>query len=528
MPSIQSNLALAPQLPALPVAPRALAAPQAPAAQSAVRDQLQLSPTLRQRGPLAEQVVFLGLNDSSQEIASLKKQATLSVIQNQPLLNGLDLKTDAGIQSFVSSLKLSGHTSEQLSEYLRELEPEVRDEMAQVIQAWAPAERDQAIPARLVLSGHSTGRGIFGEGGRGSLSFEAFGKLAGILPKAAAQIEDIHIGACNTGFRVNSEIFQANFPQLKTFWAYVHTAPSQATGSPAHMRRWEKLTRGDTSALSREQAAQGFGVSSHPENIVVWTRENGYQSNEKAIRLSESELQQAVERYLSGEAESTNPGSGFLKEVYDQLQSVRGNTTDEKDLKRYDALIDRALKLRYYPQVASNFQSLFGPELKEVCKDLALNPVDFSKMGRREALLASTRLQTALKAQEAGEGLSPTQAKMQVLLAALDDLSPALMAEEWIEPLVDSQSEALRAKAAELKLEDVQANKVPVDNSWLDDFLRRMLEGGFGFPGFGGLGLDLDLGVRPAQPALNLRDLQGQPQQPLTMPVLGPNLNLPF
>ncbi|MGV3524041.1 MAG: hypothetical protein ACO1RX_07450 [Candidatus Sericytochromatia bacterium] len=490
-----SNLRVTAPLPALPPlpspGPARQSAPVPGTAQLAPRDVSRLSPQLRKTSPLNQQMVYLGLNGAEQEVSALTKQAgrhQVHVVANQPdgQLQGFDLTQENGIANFAASLQLSPAATAALTTYLTELDVNVRDEMAQLAQLWAPAERGETIPSRLVLSGHSTGRGIFGEKGRGRIEFAAFGHLAAILPQAAAQIEDIHLGGCNTGFRVNSEIFQANFPQLKTLWAYLHTAPSEATGSPAHLRRWESLTRGGADKLTRDQAARGFGAGSHPENIVVWSAAGGYQSSEKAVSMSEAELQQAVERYLSGEAESVSPGSGFLKEVYDQLQSVRGNSSDAESLKRHDALIDRSLKLRYYRNVASNFQAVFGPELRRVAQELGQSAPDFDRLSRREALLASQHLQRAITARHTSEtGVSPAQERARVLLAALDDLSPALMDETWIEPRLPAEFESLRSQSAGLRFEDVQAARIPAQTGWLDGWLQRYFQTGQGLPSLG-------------------------------------------
>lgn len=402
-------------------------------------------------------VVFIGLNPSAEAESAALKKATggklTEIKDSDGVVDGHDLKTDAGIEAFAKSLGLSEQASGELATLLKSLGLQMRDEMGQLAKLWAKGEQGGSIPSRLVLSGHSSGRSLFGENNRGTLGFEDLATLARIMPKAAAQIEDIHISGCNTGFRVNAEVFKQNFPGLKTFWAYTHTAPSAGTGSTAHLRRWEQLTRGRTDKLDREAFANDLGLRGG--NIAVWSAKGGYQSDEAKGKqeLSDEELVQVTERYLNGEMENDANGGAFLQEVYNQLQSKAGNAATPEDRKRYEQMIDRTLKLRYYEHVAQNFSQTFGPEVKAAYAELGLEAPDFSRLSRRQAVEAIERFEQAYgekfrpkfpHANDASEPAvaapSPTVERGRALLAAMRDLSPVLMDHEWIEPFTPAQS----------------------------------------------------------------------------------------
>jgi hypothetical protein len=111
------------------------------------------------------------------------------------------------------------------------------------------------------------------------------------LPRAAAQVEDLFLAACNTGHHETSlqpawkllHRFGPIFPNLQTAWAYEATAPSGGLAME-ELADWEHATRQASAkdrliALSRyrryEKPAHDKNGKRIPEGprSIVWTRE---------------------------------------------------------------------------------------------------------------------------------------------------------------------------------------------------------------------------------------------------------------
>ncbi len=176
--------------------------------------------------------------------------------------NVVDLSTKAGASAFAATLGLPAVQAEKVASVVLNASTGSRDELAQIAQVWAKAENDAQIPSRLVLSGHSAGTAIYdGDNHLGFLGFDSVKQLADALPKAAAQIEDVMISACNSGFdageggRARLSDWARHFPNLKTAWGYANESHSP-TGQQAvfHIMGWEAATRGRTTEVHGKQA----------------------------------------------------------------------------------------------------------------------------------------------------------------------------------------------------------------------------------------------------------------------------------
>ena len=97
-------------------------------------------------------------------------------------------------------------------------DPDAKDELAQLTKTWAKGERGEEIPSRLVLSGHSVGDGVWGDH-NGEIYRRDIADLAKAMPRAAAQVEDLHISGCYSGGQGDVDSWRGIFP-AKTVWAY--------------------------------------------------------------------------------------------------------------------------------------------------------------------------------------------------------------------------------------------------------------------------------------------------------------------
>src|SRR5262249_30757917 len=130
-----------------------------------------------------------------------------------------NLRDDADLQRFIALLGLPAKQSGEIAAAITSCSMAADDELASIAWNWAPAEKGLDIPRRLVLSGHSTGDALFGLY-NGVLKFDDFSALARAMPKAAAQVEDLHISGCYSGGAVNVARWRAIFPNVLTIWAY--------------------------------------------------------------------------------------------------------------------------------------------------------------------------------------------------------------------------------------------------------------------------------------------------------------------
>ncbi len=422
----------------------------------AVTDQAQTT-TRPEAGfePTNDNILFLGVTPAAgPESAALKKSlgaSKVNVIQDSPngVVDGYDLTTTSGVEGFTQSLNLPAEQQQQLSGVLLNVEPSMRDEFAQIAKVWAKGENGEAIPSRMVLSGHSNGKDIFGEEGRGAYSLDTLKSMAEVMPKAAAQIEDVHISGCNSGFKFNADRFQDAFPNLKTFWAYTGTAPSTGTNSAGHLRRWEQSTRGRVESLDRPQVSKGLGIRG--ENVSVWSAEKGYQANPDTMDSyhTDGDMFDQTQAYLNGDLElPPTSGAGPLFDLYEQLQRRQGSlSADAPERESVEGMTDRALKLRFYPKVSDNFQKVFAPNLQAVYGAVGMTPPDFATLSRKEALASMAHVKEAV-GQLPPEAAAAQQQNL-LLLDGFADLSPAMMGPEWIEPFTETQIQSHRSQVFE-------------------------------------------------------------------------------
>lgn len=440
--------------------------------------------------PTNDNILFLGVNPSATpESAALKKSlgaSKVTVIEDSPngMVDGYDLTTEAGVEGFTQSLNLPAEQQQQLSGVLLDVEPSMRDEFGHIAKLWAKGEHGEAVPSRIVLSGHSDGKDIFSEDGRGAYSLDTLKSMAEVMPKAAAQIEDVHISGCNSGFKFNADRFQDAFPNLKTFWAYTGTAPSTGTNSAGHLRRWEQSTRGHVEGLDRSQVSKGLGIRG--ENVSVWSAEKGYQANPKTMdsEHTDEDMFDQTQAYLNGDLDlPSTSGSGPVFELYEQLQRRQGAlSADAPQRESVEGMIDRTLKLRFYPKVSDNFQKVFAPNLQEVYGAVGMTPPDFATLDRKEALASIAQVKAAVSQ------LPPEAAEAQqqnlLLLEGFEDLSPAMMGPEWIEPFTETQIQNHRNQIFErLTPESLESQRLSYPSAF--DFGGFMQMPPFDFGRFG-------------------------------------------
>ncbi|PIQ24997.1 hypothetical protein COW36_16215 [bacterium (Candidatus Blackallbacteria) CG17_big_fil_post_rev_8_21_14_2_50_48_46] len=409
------------------------------------------------REALSEKIAELQLPaDLSEQLFDQLSHQTGALISVEG--QSLNLLFREDIETFVKALQLPQPQTKALRDLLSSpgMAVNARDEMAKLICIFAKAEKGQAIPERLVISGHSTGESYFGlstgeELPTANLRMQDILNLARILPKAAAQIQDIAITACNAGHALHAEKYQRAFPHLKTFMGYAGSAPGSASGAVPHLKTWESATRGNSEKLS-PQLFQNFRKG---ENVATWTASQGYlMDSKKQAQKNLPEFIHAVnsriEDYYLQDKAVTDPQHGELRELNSNIQLVLGNTPNlsEKDRLTLQSAASRSIRLLYFKNIAKNFNRVYSPQIRAAYQAVGLEPVSFEGLSRaecREAAQKIHRLRENLHNQASALSSQadslPAELSAQIkALSNLDELlskgliglEPELIPETWL------------------------------------------------------------------------------------------------
>jgi murein DD-endopeptidase MepM/ murein hydrolase activator NlpD len=343
-----------------------------------------------------------------------------------------NLSTQEGATAFALTLGLSGEQTAKIADVIQHAGSDSRDELAQLAQVWAKAEKGGQIPSRLVLSGHNVGSGVWGDD-NGMLRFDTIGKLAEAMPRAARSVEDLNLSACYSGGQPLMEKYRGMFPNVKTIWAYSGSAPGSYSGAVPHQSRWESATRGTKADLDRAIAEH----TRKGENVAVWSSVHGYNDGRPPAPLSE--VRQAVqsnqptfERFKSGQEAVADPQTGALRDFYNQVQRLLQHPElPAAERPSLEAQRDQTIRLLYYSKtVAPKFNEAHGAAIRAGFESLGLPPPVFSTMSRADALAQVAQFEQKLASTTprpaAAERLLP------LLTEGLRDLKPSRIPEGWV------------------------------------------------------------------------------------------------
>jgi hypothetical protein len=299
-----------------------------------------------------------------------------------------ELSTQSGIDAMVRTLGIGPQRESRVAQAIAAGGHDARDELASIARVWSRS----SVPPRLVISAHYVGDGPSGEN-NGKMTWDALASLARALPEAAAQVEDVHLAGCNTGY-LSVDRMAAMFPNLKTVWAYRKSAPGARNGAQRHMKAWESATRGRTQSIELKRRSLGR----HGENVVLWSQSRGYR-DARQVPLAQLWREYQARRYLidayfAGEREVTDPHKGELRDLYEHLQALLGRqdfSGDRAALEHERALIVRLL---YYDRIRKRFQGVFRDRLRTAYdfSGIGGRPPDFSHLSRNRRGHCSHRI----------------------------------------------------------------------------------------------------------------------------------------
>ena len=344
-----------------------------------------------------------------------------------------NLSTTEGISAFVGTLRLPSAQSEKIKIIIERTSEDGKDELSQLAAIWAKAARGGQIPSRLVLSGHSSGDTLWGDF-NGELLRGDFADLAEAMPKAAAQIEDLHLSGCYTGGQFDLEAWREVFPNLKTIWAYTGSAPGSYSGATTHLARWDQATRGQVNTLDRN-VARGTRKG---ENISTWSFERGYENGQPPAPYTEVRREfddsqsWAYTDYFSGALAVENPQSGDLRYHYNITQRLLQHTDlPESERNEITAHRDSTIRLLYYTKtIAGKFQDYHQEAINAGFSSLGLTSPDFSTLSRQEALAYISDFEQRFQSMRTPPAAA--QSLLPLLTGGLRDLNSAIIPSTWI------------------------------------------------------------------------------------------------
>ncbi len=386
-----------------------------------------------------DKVLFVAMNNSDAHRSTLESDAlkargtNVTVIKDaakDDTVGAHDLSTPAGATAFALTLGLPAEQTKKIADVLANAGPDSRDELGQIAQQWAVAERGGQAPSRLVLSGHHVGYGVYGEN-NGKLDWPTVGALAAAMPRGAQSVEDLMIAGCYSGGENMMEKYTAMFPQAKTIVAYDGSSPGAASGATGHQKVWEKATRGTSEALTKKM----FEGMRKGENVTVWTKTKGFDNGQPRPALADlktryGQLEGGFQAALSGNTPIPNTQAGPVRDFYNSTQRlIQHPETTPSERKALEATRDQTIRLIFYGPVSSRFQESYGPKLEAGYKALGMDVPNFKTMTRGQALASINDFQTRLAANPAaGEAAT----KLGPVLRDFGDLKPSLIPETWI------------------------------------------------------------------------------------------------
>ncbi len=395
-----------------------------------------------------DQVLFVAMNNSEAHrstfesdtmkargvnVAVIKdaaKDDTITTKDARGVATTHDLTTPEGAKSFALTLGLPGEQTQKIADVLLNAGSDARDELAQVAQVWAQAERGGQAPSRLVLSGHHVGYGVYGEN-NGHLDWPTVGKLAEAMPRGARTVEDLLIAGCYSGGQSFMDKYQAIFPNAKTLMAYDGSSPGASSGATAHQKGWEQATRGTREDIDRKI----FEGMRKGENVTVWTKAHGFQDGRPPASLDDLRAQQQrgqgdFQAALSGQATIENPQTGAVRDFYSATQRLIQNpATPPAERAQLEGVRDQTIRLLFFPVVSKRFAEAYALKLDKGFQALGMPKPDFKSLTRAQALAAITQFETRLAATtpvpDAAAQLAPT-------LAAFKALDRSVIPDTWV------------------------------------------------------------------------------------------------
>jgi hypothetical protein len=418
-------------------APRAIVGPedvmdlQALAGNRATTTALQREPEAP-AAPLPTRMGYVGMNpDAGKEAAKLKKQMGEGVITSlEDPARKKDLSTPEGVTWHIGvdmQIPVNDPKFAALQKVFDESSPSSRDQISDLVDMFAGAERGDYDLDRLVLSGHSDGVKVWGEAradhaGTSLLVERDLGNLAAAFPQAAGEIRHVMFSACYTVAAVNLVV--KAFPGLQDVWSYSGSSPDVKGGSAEHIMAWEKDTEGKKGLKKGEQLG----------TAALWTKDKGFVVGDPKLANFGQSWSHFLAQWDSVVLPQAKGNVAFDKDhldpVYTDLQHLIADPGINHQ-QAYEAAEyrDALVRLRYWPKVIAHWATAHAAEIKHVYDLAGIPAPDYSKMSRKEFKEAAKELDKALDA----KGNPPDAAKfVKDQIDKVWALKSEVIPEDWV------------------------------------------------------------------------------------------------
>ena len=386
-----------------------------------------------------DKVLFVAMNNSEAHRSTLESDALkgrgtdVTVVKDavkDDTIGGHDLSTPDGAKAFALSLGLPAEQTKKIADVLVNAGSDSRDELAQIAQQWAVAEKGGQAPSRLVLSGHHVGYGVYGEN-NGKLDWPTVGALAEAMPRGAKSVEDLLIAGCYSGGESAMEKYTAMFPGAKTIVAYDGSSPGASSGATAHQKAWEQATRGSSQSITHEL----FKGMRKGENVTVWTKARGFDNGEPRpaladLKTRQNQLADGYRAALSGSTSIPDTQSGPVRDFYNATQRlIQHPETTPTERTALEATRDQTIRLIFYGPVSNRFQETYASKIDAGYRAVGMPVPNFKTMSRGDALKSIADFQAKLAA---NPGAGDAATRLAPILRDFGDLKPSLIPETWI------------------------------------------------------------------------------------------------
>lgn len=347
--------------------------------------------------------------------------------------NPLNINTPVGRQAFTRALIVPPGVRSAIFTVLDNVYPGARREIAELSRIWSRAYSGEGIPRRVVLSGHGDGTWVTGDD-QDFFDRNSVLNLGRAMPRAAQQIYSFHISSCQHGYDQRMEAFRSVFPNLQLIWGYAGSSPS-GSSAQRHMIVWERQTRAFPQGGVPLDFSQISGTR-RADVTAVWTRSGGWVGPRIRTFIDMlAAIRQGRERFIAyrnGRAPNPNPGTGFLYDYYNLLQSFTAHPdfASLSDQPYYNRMRDETLRLRLYRNVLRNFQREHQNVINPGYRNIGLQPIDFSRLDRLTSLQAIDTFETEMRVtgNRSAEVLS-----LWRLLNGLRNLDGEIIPMRWVE-----------------------------------------------------------------------------------------------
>lgn len=344
------------------------------------------------------------------------------------IINGksYNLSTSMDRQELAGALKFTEYQRKTVRHILKDCNKTSRDEIETLVLRWAIADYGEAIPNRMVISSHSAGAGLFW-GKNGKISSIQVKDLAAVFPIAAKAIEHLHLSAC---YSANGIVdWTSAFPNLQTIWAYSGPAPGNSHGALAHLRIWEKATRGNRMRLHRAAAKD----TRRGENVTIWSRIDGLEQKEiqdiETIRVREAASRHIFDEFFTGLKIVVNTGAGPLRDYYDTIQAFLNHPLlQPAERPTLEKKRDTTIRLIFYEkEIRKRFQAAYGTQISAGFRFCGLTIPNFGTLNRKQAMAVILEFKKKV-------GSNPPAASRECLrlVVGLHDLDTQIIPSDWV------------------------------------------------------------------------------------------------